>query len=86
MGKQTKDPIGHEVSRILTHAADEMGINQPRLAELTGIPQQTISRFFKGQAVSITHAALVSKALGLSHAVVTEQALRNIEAIESRLV
>lgn len=85
MSKQVKDPIGHEVSRILTHAAEEMGVNQPRLAELTDIPQQTISRFFKGQAMSITHAALVSKALGLSHAVVTEQALQNIEAIDSKI-
>lgn len=86
MNKPLKDPIGHEVSRILTHAAEEMGVNQPRLAEMTGIPQQTISRFFKGQAMSITHAALVSKSLGLSHAVVTEQALQNIEAIDSKLV
>lgn len=57
--------MSKDVADALRQAIRESGLSANRLASLTGVPQTTISRFLRGEDMSIHRAAKIARHLGL---------------------
>lgn len=70
----TAQQVSADLTEVVVAAADDAGISQRRLSEMTGIPLVTISRTFRGlRSMNVLDLAAIADALGTS---ITDLALR----------
>lgn len=81
MSHHDKDPIGAAIAELIRQEFTKSAITEPQLAELTGIPQQSINRVLKGQPTNITRSRALAQALGLDHFLLEAQAINSVESV-----
>lgn len=58
-------PMSKDMAEKLREAIQKCGLSANELAQQTGVPQTTISRFLRGKDMGIHRGAIIARYLGL---------------------